>query len=68
MTEYFRESSESAFLFWFAFDYQLRDGSFLVDRILADNPVLSFGERRYLEQMRATAMMPYEVVAVRPDE
>lgn len=67
MTEHFRETSNSAFVFWFAFDFQLRDGSCLVDRILAANPVLSFGERRYLEQMKATAMMPYEVVAVRPD-
>jgi hypothetical protein len=66
MTEHFRDASDSAFLFWFAFDFQLRDGSYLVDRILAANPVLSAGERRYLEQMRTTAMMPYEVVAVRP--
>ena len=66
MTEHFRETSDSAFLFWFAFDYQLDDGSYVVDRVLKANPVLSTGERRYLEQMRTTAMMPYEVIAVRP--
>lgn len=49
MTEHFRETSESAFLFWFAFDYQLDDGSYVVDRVLKANPVLPFGARRYLE-------------------
>ena len=66
MTDHFREISDSAFLFWFAFDFQLEDGSYVVDRILAANSVLSFGERRYLEQMRTTAIMPYEVIAVQP--
>jgi hypothetical protein len=66
MADHFRETSESAFLFWFAFDYQLDDGSYVVDRVLKANPLLASGERRYLEQMRSTAMMPYEVTAVRP--
>jgi len=66
MTDHFRDTSDSAFQFWFAFDYQLDDGSYVVDRVLKANPVLSFGERRYLEQMRTTAMMPYEVTEVRP--
>ncbi len=66
MTEHFRETSESAFLFWFTFDHQLDDGSYVVDRVLEANPLLSAGEHRYLEQMRTTAMMPYEVTAVRP--
>jgi hypothetical protein len=66
MTDHFREISDSAFLFWFAFDRPLDDGSDVVDRILKANPVLSTGERRYLEQMRATAVMPYEVIAVQP--
>ena len=68
MNDHFRDASESAFLFWFAFDYQLDDGSYVVDRILAANPLLAAGERRYLDQMRATAMMPYEVMAVHPGE
>jgi hypothetical protein len=68
MTEHFRDVSESAFLFWFAFDRQLEDGSYVVDRVLKANPVLSDGERRYLEQMRNTAVLPYEVLAVRPGE
>jgi hypothetical protein len=66
MTDHFRDTSESAFLFWFAFDYQLEDGSYVVDRILKANPVLAWGERRYLEQMRTTAMIPHEVISVRP--
>ena len=66
MTDHFRETSDSAFLFWFAFDYQLGDGSYVVDRVLKANPLLASGERRYLEQVRSTAMMPYEVMAVRP--
>ncbi|MFV1967630.1 MAG: SEC-C metal-binding domain-containing protein [Pirellulaceae bacterium] len=66
MTDHFRETSDSAFLLWFTFDFQLDDGSCVVDRVLKTNPVLSIGERRYLEQMRTTAMMPYEVLAVRP--
>ncbi len=66
MTDHFREISDSAFLFWFVFDRPLDDGSYVVDRILKANPVLSTGERRYLEQMRATAVMPYEVISVRP--
>ena len=66
MTEHFRETSESAFLFWFTFDHQLDDGSYVVDRVLEANPLLSAGEHRYLEQMRTTAMMPYEVTACGP--
>jgi hypothetical protein len=65
MTDHFREASESAFLFWFAFDFKLHDGSYIVDWILKANPSLPIGERRYLEQMRTTAMMPYEVIAAR---
>ncbi len=38
----------------------------MVDRVLKTDPHLSDGERRYLEQMRDTAMMPYEVISVRP--
>jgi hypothetical protein len=68
MNDHFRDTSESAFLFWFAFDYQLDDGSYVVDRILKANPLLAAGERRYFEQMRATVMMPYEVMAVHPGE
>lgn len=52
MTEYARETCESAFLFWFAFDRPLADGSFVVGRILKAHPLLSAGERRFLEQMR----------------
>jgi uncharacterized protein len=37
MNEYFRDVSDSAFLFWFAFDCPLDDGSYLVDRILESN-------------------------------
>jgi hypothetical protein len=66
MTKHFREASDSAFLFWFAFDYQLDDGCYVVDRILNTNQLLSDGVRRYLEQMRTTAMIPYEVLNVRP--
>ena len=66
MTDHFRETSQAAFLFWFAFDRELDDGTYVVDRILKTNPSLPPGPRRYLEQMRGTAMMPYEVVAVRP--
>ena len=40
----------------------------VVDRILKANPSLPIGERRYLEQMRITAMMPYEVMSARPGE
>lgn len=65
-TEHFRDVSNAAFLLWFAFDYPLDDGSYLVDRILKANPLLSTGERCYLEQMRTTAAWPYEVIAVRP--
>lgn len=68
MTEHFRDASDSAFLFWFAFDRPLDDGSWVVDRILEAHPLLSDGERRYLEQMRTTAMMPYEVLSTRPGE
>lgn len=68
MNEHFRETTDAAFLFWLAFDFQLDDGSFLVDRVLQANPLLSAGERRYLEQLRETAMAPYQVVAVRPGE
>jgi hypothetical protein len=68
VTDYYRDVSESAFLFWFVFDYRLQDGSFIVDRILRTNPLLSVNERSYLEQLRQTAMMPYEVVGVRPGE
>ena len=68
MTEHFRDTSDSAFLFWFAFDRPRDDGSWVVDRILEAHPLLSSGERRYLEQMRTTAMMPYEVIATRPGE
>jgi hypothetical protein len=32
MAGHFEEASEAAFLFWFAFDYQLDDGSYVVDR------------------------------------
>lgn len=66
MTEDFRLASSMAFEFWLVFDYQLEDGSFLVDQILKDNPLLSSGERLYFERMRSTAMLPYEVVSVRP--
>ncbi len=58
MTDHIRETSKSAFLFWFTFDYELEDGSYVADRVLNANPLLLFGERRYLEQMRTTAMMP----------
>ena len=66
MTDHFREVSNSAFCFWFIFDYQLDDGSNVVDGVLKANPVLSAGELRYLEQLRGTAMMPYDVVDVQP--
>ena len=66
MTEHFLEASDSAFFSWFAFDYPLDDGCHVVDQVLRANPMLSAGDARYLEQMRATAMMPYEVVSVRP--
>lgn len=66
--DHFREASESAFLFWFAFDYRLDDGSYLVDRALKESPLLSQGERCYLEQLRGTAIMVYEVIATRPGE
>ncbi len=66
MTDYFRETSDSAFCFWFIFDYQLDDGSYVVDGVLKANPILSAGELRYLEQLRGTAIMPYEVVDVQP--
>lgn len=66
MTEYARETCESAFLFWFAFDRRLADDSFVVGRILKAHTLLSAGERRFLEQMRSTAMLPFKVLAVRP--
>jgi len=46
MTDHFRETSDAAFLFWFAFDCPFDDGSYVVDRILKANPLLSTGERR----------------------
>ena len=49
MTGHFREVSDAAFLFWFAFDYRLDDGSHLVNRVLNDQTIMSSGERRYLE-------------------
>ena len=58
--------SEFAFTFRLAFDYQLADGSYLVDRILKENTLLASGEQRYLEQLRGTALIPYEVLEVRP--
>ena len=68
MSEDFRAISDAAFLYWLVFDYELADGSLLVDRILKENTVLAAGEQRYLEQLRDTAMLPYEVLDVRPGE
>ncbi|MCA9185345.1 MAG: SEC-C domain-containing protein, partial [Planctomycetales bacterium] len=62
----FQQASDQAFLLWFAFDYLLTDGCFVVDHALAANPLASPGERLYLEQMKQTAIAPYEVLSIRP--
>ena len=56
------------FMSWLWFDYALEDSSRIVDRLLASDSGLSAGERRYLQDMRATSMRLYEVDAVAPGE
>jgi hypothetical protein len=58
--------STDVFDMWFWFDRPLEDGRLVVDRLLAEDPALTAGERRYLELARGTRMRLYEVIDARP--
>ena len=58
--------SEHSLDSWMWFDYRLPDGGCMLDRFLERDPALSSGERKYLEQMRETAVRLYEIEAVVP--
>jgi len=58
--------SDAVFDMWFWFDRPLTDGRLVVDRLLAEDPSLTPGERRFLELARDTWMRLYEVEDTRP--
>ena len=63
------ENSFFAFLYWFLFDFPLADGGATVaERYLESGPVMSAGERTWLERMRASAPHLYEIAEVRLEE
>ncbi|MBI2894429.1 MAG: SEC-C domain-containing protein [Deltaproteobacteria bacterium] len=58
--------SEAVLDMWFWFDRPLDDGRLVVDRLLAEDPSIAAGERRFLEAARGTCMRLYEVEDTRP--
>jgi hypothetical protein len=58
--------STDVFDMWFWFDRPLEDGRLVVDRLLAEDPSLAAGERRFLELARGTRMRLYDVIDARP--
>jgi hypothetical protein len=51
---------------WLWLDRPLADGRLIVERVLAEDPPATAGERRYLELLRDSGMRLYEVVDQRP--
>ena len=49
--------SEHSLDSWMWFDYRLPDGGCMLDSFLERDPALSSGQRKYLEQMRETAVL-----------
>jgi len=66
LDEVWRQMSVDVFDLWFWLDRPLPDGRLVVDRVLAEDPPATAGERRYLELLRGTCMRLYEVMDQRP--
>jgi len=66
LDETLSQMSTDAFDMWFWFDRPLDDGRLVVDRLLAEDPSITAGERQFLDLARNTCMRLYEVVDARP--
>lgn len=58
--------SEAVYDLWFYLDYPLPGGKRVADLFLEGKPLLTAGERSYLEHLRETAMRLYEVKDLTP--
>lgn len=61
-----RTQSNDLLDLWFAFDRPLEDGTFPVDRLLAQGEALSSGERLFLRTLRASSMRLWAVEDLAP--
>ena len=57
---------EDAYEGWFAFDRALADGRRPAERLLAEDPTITAGERAWIEAGLASSMELYEVIGVVP--
>ncbi len=66
LDEHWEQLSTGVFDGWFWFDRPLADGRLVVERLLAEDPSLTTGEREYLTLARASCTRLWQVDDVRP--